>query len=272
MKITTLIENHENKGKHLIGEHGLSLLIEADGKRILFDTGQTDAFLENAKKLKVDVRNVQTVVLSHGHYDHTGGMKALLRTGYQGDILVGKGFFNPKYKKLPDGNWKYNGISLTQEDTTANIIDEPCYKISENLMIFRGFEKRNDFEKPNPHFFIKREEEFVLDEFGDEICLGIKTQKGIILVAGCSHVGIINMVQTVKKETGIKIRGIIGGTHLVEADERRLNETVEALKKEQLEFLAVSHCTGEQHMERLRREFGSRFIENITGNIMEFDT
>ena len=104
MKITTLIENHENAEKGLAGEHGLSLLLEIDNKKILFDTGQTGAFVENAGRLSIDLCSLDMTFLSHGHYDHTGGVPALVEKRVSGeDLCRGRVFLGKKYKRLPDG-------------------------------------------------------------------------------------------------------------------------------------------------------------------------
>lgn len=263
MKITTLIENHENPEKGLAGEHGLSLLLEIDEKKILFDTGQTGIFVENAQKLSVDLCNLDMVFLSHGHYDHTGGVPALAACGYHGKMYAGKGFFAKKYKKLPDGTYKYNGNPFSEETYKISLIEKNMQRVTEHVIVFRNFRRKTSFEHLNPKFYLEKEK---IDEFTDEICLGVETSKGIVVLAGCSHVGIVNMIWTVKKCTQKPIIGIAGGTHLIEAGEERLTATIQALKQEPLEFLAVSHCTGEQHMKQLKESFGEKFIYNITGN------
>lgn len=267
MKITTLIENHGNPEAGLAGEHGLSLLLEADGKKILFDTGQTGEFVKNAQKLSINLQDLDMVFLSHGHYDHTGGVPALIENGYQGKIYAGTGFFGKKYKKLSDGTMKYNGNPFPEEQYNISMIGKDMQRITEHVILFQNFQRQTSFEQLNSKFYLENEK---IDKFADEICLGIETDKGTILLVGCSHVGIVNIMLTVKKRIKKPMIGIVGGTHLVEAGKEQLEATIQAFKQEPLDFLAVSHCTGEQHIEILKDTFGKKFIYNITGNQIVF--
>lgn len=271
IKITTILENNSDLENKFLCEHGLSLLIETDTRNILFDTGQSDIFLENANRMNIDINKINNVILSHGHYDHTGGIIPFLnKKNNVKDIYVGEGFFAPKYKYMDGKNYKYNGIPFkTQElSSKVTIVNEDIKYINNELIIFHNFNAKNSFEKINKGFFIKENGEYVQDCFIDEIALGIKSKNGLILIAGCSHIGIINIIDTVKSRIDIPICGLIGGTHLVDCNEERLDKTIEELKKLDLNFIAVSHCTGDNNIERLKKEFGNKFIFNITGNII----
>ena len=277
LKITTLIENMPDKEDKLAFEHGFSAWVELDDKKILFDTGQTGAFAANAKQLGIDLSEADGVILSHGHYDHTGGVPALLtKLKKKTPVYIGKEFFLPKYKLLEDGCYKYNGTPFEKEQLTENAKAEPYYiedtvtKISGNLILFKNFSRTNDFEKVNPKFFVRTEQGLVQDLFPDEIALGIVTGQGLVLLVGCSHVGIVNILETVRKTLSIPIAAIIGGTHLVEAGEDRLEKTIEAFRVHGVKTIAVSHCTGEAGMALLQKEFPDGFVLNNTGNVMEF--
>lgn len=278
LKITTLIENMAEESGKLAFEHGFSVLVETEEKKILFDTGQSGAFVGNADLLGIDLESVDMVVLSHGHYDHTGGVPKLLpRIRKKCPVYVGKEFFYPKYKRLEDGSYKYNGNPfekelLTAKDSRAELhyIEENVTRISDSLVLFKNFKRTNAFEKVNPKFFVKREQGYEQDLFPDEIVLGVRTENGLVLIAGCSHVGIINILEHVKQETKIPVTAVLGGTHLVEANEERLQKTVDALKEYGVQTIAVSHCTGEDGMQILRREFPEGFVLNNTGKQLEF--
>ncbi|MBP3577318.1 MAG: MBL fold metallo-hydrolase [Lachnospiraceae bacterium] len=278
LKITTLIENMPDKDGKLAFEHGFSVWIELENEKILFDTGQTGAFVKNAEQLGIDLSEADRIIVSHGHYDHTGGIPELLgKLKRKTPFYMGKEFFIPKYKLLEDGSYKYNGNPFVKELLTNNPvtelhnIEETVTKISGKLILFKNFFRENNFEKVNPKFFIETEQGFVQDLFPDEIALGIVTERGIVLIAGCSHVGIVNILDTVQKETGLPVAAVLGGTHLVEADKERLEKTAEAMKRYGVRTIAVSHCTGEAGMELLKKEFPKGFVLNTTGTVLEFD-
>ena len=274
LKITTLIENLPDADGNLQYEHGFSAYIEANGERILFDTGQTGAFAENAEMLGIDLSATDAVILSHGHYDHTGGVPELLSLiNKETPVYAGKEFFLPKYKRLEDGTWKYNGNPFEKEQLPKlHYIEEDVTVLSENLYLFKNFARGNNFETVNPKFFVKTEVGFEQDLFPDEIALGLKTKQGLVLIVGCSHVGIVNILEHVKKHLPIPVAAVLGGTHLIEAGEERLQETVKEFKTHGIKTIAVSHCTGEAGMELLQKEFPAGFVLNCTGTRLEFET
>lgn len=278
LKITTLIENKPGTNPELYYEHGLSFYIEAGKVRILFDTGQSGDFIKNAKLLKVDLGKLDYVLLSHGHYDHSGGFKKFadkFKEPYK--LIVGKDFFNNKYKLIEEGAYKYNGNSFDEEFINENnisikYIKDDMYYISENIMIFSNFNSSNDFEILNPKFRIKHNEKYILDKFPDEIALAVKVNKGIVVIVGCSHVGIVNILETISKRINMPIYGVVGGTHLVDADDLRLNKTIDFFKENNIKVLRMSHCTGEKAIEKIKLQFGERFKYNNTGNVIDLNS
>lgn len=274
LRITTLVENNPDDKKELINEHGLSLYIEVDGLTILFDTGQTGDFINNAKKLKKDLTCLDYIILSHGHYDHSGGLKKLvdLLNEYP-SIVVGAEFFKPKYKLVDEKTYKYNGNPFYEEfildhSIPMKKVEEDVYYITDTIMVFHHFKRTNDFEKRNEKFFIMEKNLCTYDDFDDEIVLGIVTDKGLVVIVGCSHVGIINILNGITEKTGMPIYAVIGGTHLVEADEIRMQKTINALREINMKFIAVSHCTGEEGIKRIKQEFGDQFMYNNTGKVI----
>lgn len=274
LKITTLIENLPDKDEKYVFEHGFSAVVETKGRKILFDTGQTGAFVKNAKLLGTDLTDIDTVILSHGHYDHTGGVPELLKCiNKKVPVCIGKEFWQPKYKLLEDGSYKYNGNPFKPEllaDAELHYIEEAVTRLGNGLFLFKNFPRKNDFETVNPRFFVKTEQGYEPDLFWDEIALGIETKEGLVLVVGCSHAGIVNILEHVRKTVNLPVRAVLGGTHLVEAGEERLKKTAEAFRNHGVKTIAVSHCTGEAGMELLKKEFPDGFVLNTTGNRMEF--
>lgn len=274
IKITTLIENSVKEKSLLHSEHGLSFYIQADDINILFDTGQSGSFVENADKLNVDLKKIDYVVLSHGHYDHTGGFKRLVKEKENSfQLITGEKFFNNKYK--------YDGIKYTcignsfdekyleENKISIKYINEDTFNISDNISVASNFERKTDFEKIKDRFIIKVDNNYKKDDFSDEIVLAVKLQQGLLVVLGCSHVGIVNILETLIERTDMPIYGIIGGTHLVEADDFRVDETIKYLREKDIKLIGVSHCTGEKAVEKLKDNFKDRFLEVNTGEIIE---
>lgn len=274
-KATTLIENNPDDNNTLLSEHGLSIYIEVEEMKILFDTGKSGDFINNAEKLNVDLSNIDYLLLSHGHYDHSGGFKKLVDgIGSPFKLIVGDGFFSEKYKLMDNNTYRYRGNPFNKDFINENnisltCINEDIFYINENIMIFSNFKRNNDFEIQNKLFRIKKNEEYILDDFSDEIVLAVKKNEGLIVILGCSQVGVVNILETITKRTGIPIYAIIGGSHLVEADDERVSKTIEFLKENNIEIIAMSHCTGEYAIEKLKNEFKDKFVYNNTGNIIK---
>lgn len=275
VKITTLIENKADLNSNLYGEHGLSLYIEADGINIIFDTGQSDMFIKNAKKLNINMEQTNYVILSHGHYDHSGGFISLVKEiGNSFKLIISYKFFNKKFS-CKDNCYKFNGNSfdgsfLNDNNIDVHYINEDMFYISENIIVFSNFTRETKFEKLNNRFFVEQEGKFLKDTFLDEIVVAIKQKDGLLVILGCSHIGIVNILQTIMKRMNMPIYGIIGGTHLIEADEQRLMETINYFKEIDIKFIGVSHCTGEKAIESLKSEFKTKYFYNNTGNVIEY--
>lgn len=275
VKITTLIENNIDE-KHLCSpEHGLSILIQCYGKKLLFDTGQSGKFIENASVLGKDLEDIDYVILSHGHYDHSGGYTRFLKEiKNPPELIVGEGFFEKKYKTDDEKKEKFIGNNfdedfLKEKGIKYTKIKDNKYELFNDIYIFKGFENSNPYEEPNKKFYLKEKKSIKTDDFMDEIAVGIMTSKGMIVILGCSHPGVINILENIKERANINICGIIGGTHLVDCDKERLEFTVKKIKQLDPQFIAVSHCTGDVAVECLKKEFGEKFIYNNTGNIIE---
>ncbi len=274
MKIITLIENKLSESKDLDIEHGLSIYMEVDDKKILFDTGQSGNFIENAKKMDVDLKKLDYVAISHGHFDHSGGLERLIKE-INPDIklYLGNGFFNKKYSLREDGDYSYLGNSfderlLKEHNVKFKYVTEDITKLTENIMIFTNFKREDEFENTNPFMYLKQGDDYIKDEFLDEISLGIKTSKGLVLVVGCSHVGVLNIINTVEERTGLKIYALIGGTHLVKEDDERINTVIGYLKEKEIEIIGACHCTGKQGETMLSQQLDDSFVNNNTGDVL----
>ena len=176
LHITTLMNVSGSPHKSLKTQHGMSFLIEYDNTRILFDTGYNGDFLENAEKMNVDLTDLNAVVLSHGHYDHTAGYNALLKKGLAPEYLfVGKNFFEKKYIK---NNFRYVNISsnLSEEAIRKQNIKirtlETDLHLEKDIYLVTGFTESNPYEKISSEYIILKEDGFIQDKFKDEVCVG----------------------------------------------------------------------------------------------------
>ncbi|MDD3413835.1 MAG: MBL fold metallo-hydrolase [Lachnospiraceae bacterium] len=275
IKITTLIENNPDDNGELLFEHGLSLYIETNGTKILFDTGKSGDFLKNAKSLNKSLEELDFCIISHGHYDHSGGViKLISKISKYPRFIVGEEFFKLKYKTVETPYYIFNGNSFDEDFLRKNNVNlikvkKDMIYLTNQIIVFHHFFRYTDYEKRNSRFYIKENEEYLPDDFDDEIVLGMITDKGLVVVVGCSHVGIINILKTISERVDIPIYAVVGGTHLIEADECRMQKTMDALKEMKVQLIAVSHCTGEEGIQHMRQELKQQFHYNNTGNVIE---
>ena len=241
MKIISLTEN-TTKRDNIIAEHGLSLYIEANGQKILFDMGQTDSFYKNALTLGIDLSKIDIAILSHGHYDHGGGLKLFLEMNKKAPVYINAKAFEPHF----NGAEKYIGLDISLKDSSRLIFVEN-EKIIDTYM---GIFSCNDKERP--HFLgsfglTKRvEDEYIPDDFTHEQYLLIEENDKRILISGCSHKGILDIVNWFKPDY------LIGGFHISKiADEEKLDKIACALSSHNTKYYTC-HCTGEAQYEYLK--------------------
>jgi 7,8-dihydropterin-6-yl-methyl-4-(beta-D-ribofuranosyl)aminobenzene 5'-phosphate synthase len=247
MRLVVLSE--AKAGKDLASEHGLSYYIEHDHKKILFDTGASDLFKSNARKLGIDLESIDLAVLSHGHFDHGDGLI------HMGPVRLYShpGSFVNRYRKNGFGNL---GLNQTLEEIEKGfdlrLCWEPC-RISEHIIFLGEIPRVNDFEaKSTPYVLENGDEDFVMDDSG-LVCI---TEGGLVVISGCAHSGICNMITHAVKTTGIReIRAVIGGFHLKKID-TRTERTVEFLKTHNVQQVLPSHCTMEPALSLFYKEFG----------------
>lgn len=259
MRISVLAENAA--GHNTPAEHGLSYLIEHDGKRILFDTGQSDLFLKNAGRMNISLNNPDAVILSHGHYDHGNGLEYLKG----GTLVCHPGCFVRRYGK-PDS--RYIGLNRTREELAAkfNLIaaKEP-FKITDKILFAGEIPRITDFESNHTSFFF---EDGSPDFVTDDSAMILILTGGMFVVTGCGHAGIVNTIEHARKITGIsKIYGVIGGFHLKEKD-RQTTETIKYLKSTGAEYVLPSHCTELPALSAFHEEFGMKQVK--AGDVYSF--
>lgn len=247
--ITPIVENTTPTGMGLIGEHGLSFHINNNGEEILFDTGQGLALKHNMKVLGKDMSKIEKAILSHGHYDHTGGLGDLVEQA-DFDLFAHPLAFVPKFASLNGINFVDIGCSfsqdfLTQKGVGLNLSKESI-KVSDNIVTTGQINFVTDFEEIEPHFYtVDENNEKVKDSIPDDLGIIMDTPSGTVLILGCTHRGIINTLEHVSKLTGSKkFHTVMGGLHLGNADEKKMDLIIDQLQKFEIENLITGHCTG----------------------------
>jgi 7,8-dihydropterin-6-yl-methyl-4-(beta-D-ribofuranosyl)aminobenzene 5'-phosphate synthase len=269
VKITTLIENSPGEHHALQAEHGLSFFIEKDGHKLLFDTGQSGKIIENAAQLRVDLTSLEYVVLSHGHYDHSGGLQSLATITTDFKLIMGQGFFDKKYG-CKKNSYEYLGNNfdeqfLGEQKIPYQFLYKNLTELIPDVYVITAFPRTHEDEVINPRFKILKNGSFQQDLFTDEVLLAIDTPEGLVVLLGCSHPGMKNMLDFTSTLINRPIYAVLGGTHLVEADENSLRKSMNYFKQNSLKVIGVSHCTGKVAMDQLAVS-DERYFHNHTGS------
>lgn len=238
MKITAILENTTNRDDMQV-EHGLSLYIEANGKKILFDMGQTDLFYKNAKALGIDLSAVDFAVLSHGHYDHGGGLRKFLEINRTAPIYVNRDAFLPHY----NGKEKYIGLDLSLSDNPRIIFTDEKYTVDTGLELFSSSRIEINHSPLDSGLTEKIGDNFIQDDFRHEQYLLIKENKKSILISGCSHKGILDITAHFKPDA------LVGGFHYSKLP---LGDFLVNAAKELASYKTdfyTCHCTGYEQFE-----------------------
>ncbi len=276
IKITTLVENTVAIGnsRELIGEHGLAFLIETGVRRILFDTGQYQALKNNARVLGSDLETIDTVVLSHGHYDHTGGLKHLLAHHSNFSLYAHPDVFARKLIKRK-GQYRDVGIPVSEEDLVTKgvslYLDAGPVEIAPNVVTSGEIPLKSTFETVAEGFYVEKDGRKVSDLLADDQALILTTGKGPVIVLGCSHRGIINTLNHVCNIIGQKrIYALMGGLHLVKTSGKKLDTIMHALQDFGLEKIVVGQCTGNHAVQALYTRFADKVVINTVGYTITF--
>lgn len=260
VKVTILCDNIVYKS-NLLAEHGLSFLIETGKNNILFDTGQGLSIKQNIRTLNINLKLVDKVVLSHGHYDHTGGLEKVLNDNPSINIYAHPDIFQPKYKKLITGKMEYIGIPLSLlKDKSRFKLNRQPFQLTDHILLTGEIPRETSFEKIDEDFYVKtKDNRWVKDNLLDDQALVITTQSGLILILGCTHSGLINTLNYVIKITGQEeFKFILGGTHLKGATEEKIQKTITALGNFNIKKIVLSHCTGIPAFNKLQKSLGNK--------------
>lgn len=243
MKLTVLMDNHTEIDVYHLGEPAVSYWIETEGKSFLFDTAYSDAFLKNAQEMGIHLTQADAIILSHGHNDHTGGLRPLLQLPFaqKPNLIAHPDALLPKM--LHGMNI---GVPLSMEEleekTNLHLHKDPFW-LTERLVFLGEIPSLCSHEPKYAIGKTKKHNVLQDDYMADDTALAYVCHDGFYLITGCSHAGICNMISYAKQITGrTKVKGVLGGFHLFQLDERT-QKTIEFLEKEQIPLLYPCHCT-----------------------------
>ena len=277
VRITVICENRA-PGGGLLGEHGLAVFLETGDHRILFDTGAGQTLLANAKILGVDLSRLDAVVLSHGHYDHTGGLQPLLEKTGAVPVYAHPDIFVPKYSRLGGGSGEeaaYIGPPWSRQ-TLENLgaefhLQREPFELGGGAMISGEIVRPAGWKNPEPYFLQKTAAGFQADPINDDQALLVESPAGVIVILGCTHAGLLNTLRHIKSLVGKRrLYALLGGTHLLHASGEQLAGIMEAIREYDLQLVAPCHCTGILATLFFYQVYGKKFAFCQAGSVLEF--
>jgi 7,8-dihydropterin-6-yl-methyl-4-(beta-D-ribofuranosyl)aminobenzene 5'-phosphate synthase len=273
-KITVVVENHVKEGSNLRSEHGLSFWIETPHGIVLFDTGQTeDVLFHNMEMLGLNPEDVDALVLSHSHYDHTGGLETILAKNHGLPLIAHADLFRSRYS-LRNGEYKSIGMVIPEQELAERVkltlSDEPV-EVLPGLWTTGGIHERPEPVGGSDHLFSDGESGMQPDQYKDDLSLVLKTADGLVLICGCCHAGILNTLFHVKKRFDGPITTVIGGMHLKAASDAYLVHVVQVLSVDFPGLMIFpNHCTGDNAIQKLTDVFGDRVSLFSVGSTLQF--
>ena len=277
LTVTTLIENDSSDSRQFVAEHGLSLHIAHDGQNILFDTGATGAFADNAAKLGIDLAKVDLVIISHSHYDHTGGLARFFALNSTAPVYIHRLALNGYFSRQENA---VTSIGLEQAVYDANshrfiFIDAPT-RISDKLLLTSAFDHL--YPVPQSPTLLKQEnDQLVVDDFQHEMMLVLERDTEIVVFTGCSHNGILNMVATARRAfPGKNIQAVFGGFHLssrhselMTLPEADVIAMAKQLQQWRIPRIFTGHCTGHPAFSLLKTVLKEKLVAFPGGTIIQ---
>lgn len=272
MKLTVLMNNTSDNDIY-ISEHGLAFAIEYEGHKYLFDVGSTNNTFKNINALNINLESFIHLILSHGHYDHVNGIKGIRGFSKNLKIYHGNGFWNKKYS-LNESELIYKGPSYEKEYLqslgSVTKIDSPISEINPNTYLVTDFKRDKKYERIDPKFKVVNDNNLTSDLFNDEIVLCLKTTKGLVVIVGCAHPGIVNIVTSIKEYFKADIHAVIGGFHLNHLEETYIEDVVDKLA-EQVHMVIPLHCSGDKAQVLFQTRFGNRYKAISLGQSIQID-
>lgn len=275
VKLTVVCENTVGRPLPLLGEHGFACLVDAPGGRLLFDTGRGGSLLHNLETLGIDPMSIDAVVLSHGHDDHTGGLLPLLRQIGIRPVFAHRGIFAERYF-VKGAEQRSIGLSASCAELEAagarfRFLEE-CSELAKGLWFSGSIPRISPIESGDPSLVLKEAGigGWIQDPFEDDAALAIETTRGLVVLLGCAHAGLINTVEHFSRQLGNRpLHAIIGGTHLGPVGEPQFAATLDYLAGLDDVRFGVGHCTGQVRAARLFNRFPGQVYFASVGSVFE---
>lgn len=274
LRLTILCENSVGRPLGLIGEHGFACHLETPSGNYLFDTGGGLGIETNARLLNLALNDLQGIILSHGHYDHVGGLPQVIAQTGPIDIYAHPDLFTPRYSLASTGQ-RAIGVPNSREELEQmgarfHFSREPV-ELTPELIISGEIPRSTDFEQGDPKLCrVDKDGTLNPDPLADDLSLLIKTEQGLSVLLGCAHAGLINILEYARALSGQQsIHTVVGGTHLMFYDDLQFQQTLERLDSYRIEKLGAAHCTGLSQASRLAAHFGDRFFFASVGCTLE---
>jgi 7,8-dihydropterin-6-yl-methyl-4-(beta-D-ribofuranosyl)aminobenzene 5'-phosphate synthase len=273
--IDIVVDNQASSSHGLCGEHGLAVWITFARRRILFDSGQK-ALFPNAEKLGIDLGAADLLVLSHGHYDHAGGAAEVIKNTPGLRVYLHPAALDKRFS-FREGNFKFIGMPETVKTALGSIPPGNVHWVTSSMTIANGvglsgpIPRLTEYEDTGGPFYLDAEAK-ISDPISDDLALWFRSDRGLVVVVGCSHAGLINTLHQVQQASGeTQLHAVIGGFHLNMASELRLQHTVNALKKFAPEIIVPCHCTGDLAIKTLIKTFGEKVKPGFAGANFTFN-
>ena len=270
--ITVVVANTARK-QGLLGEHGLAYWIETGTQRVLFDTGQGQTLAPNASRLRIDLARADAIVLSHGHYDHTGGLRYAFNLASKAKLFLHPQALVRRYSGRNERGREIGLASMTEQELRHDehrlVWTTHPTEVVSGVFATGEIPRHTDYEDTGGDFYLDADCR-MHDPILDDQALYMDTDSGVVVILGCAHAGVVNTLDYIRAVTHKPIHAVIGGTHLVNASPQRIAQTITALRDMNLQIIAPAHCTGPRAMAALWTAFPDQIADCCVGTQWTF--